>query len=435
MGGSAAVANWDGSTMTVYSGTQGPGPLQAAIKAMLLAYDPNFAGSVRIIYTEQPGCYGHDGADDCSAEAALIAYQQGGAIKVQWSRADENQWEPLGPATAHQMQGAIGQGTISDSQVISWQHDVYSPPHNSRPGAGASAGNLLVYQYIGGTPAPMPPLNVNLATRNAPVNYAFPNSRVGRHFVTSFQLAQGTMNAASPLTWVLPRSTALRSLGGLSNSFANESFMDELAQLAGAEDPIAWRVQYLSDPRAVAVLQAVGAMPPAKLAHAAKGHKTGRGVGFISYENDLTYVAVIAEVDVDMSSGQVKVLNVWVAHDCGLVINPDGLRNQIQGNVIQGISRTLIEAVEYSGDEVTQNGWYDYAPYFVIGYTVIQFDEVPTITIKLLDQPSQPAWGAGEPGILAMPGALGNAVFNATGARVRTLPMTPATVSAALAAL
>jgi nicotinate dehydrogenase subunit B len=200
MGGSAAVASWDGSIMTVYSGTQGPGPLQAAITALLEAFDSNFAGSVHIIYTEQPGCYGHDGADDCSAEAALIAYQQGGAIKVQWSRADENQWEPLSPATAHQMQGAIGQGTISDSQVISWQHDVYSPPHNSRPGAGAAAGNLLVTQYIGGTPAPMPPLNVNLATRNAPVNYAFPNSRVGRHFVTSFQLSPGTMSAASPLS-------------------------------------------------------------------------------------------------------------------------------------------------------------------------------------------------------------------------------------------
>jgi nicotinate dehydrogenase subunit B len=211
--------------------------------------------------------------------------------------------------------------------------------------------------------------------------------------------------------------------------------MDELAQLAGAEDPIAWRVRYLTVPRAVAVLQAVGAMPPAKLTKPASGHKTGRGVGFISYENDLTYVAVIAEVDVDMSSGQVQVLKVWVAHDCGLVINPDGLQNQIEGNVIQGISRTLIEAVEYSGDEVTQNGWYNYAPYYVIGYNVVQFTDIPQITIKLLDQPSQPAWGAGEPGILAMPGAIGNAVFNATGARVRTLPMTPATVSAALAAL
>jgi nicotinate dehydrogenase subunit B len=430
---SAAVAAWDGQTLTVYSGTQGPGPLQSAIAALLKRYDPGFSGSVRIIYTEQAGCYGHDGADDCSAEAALIAYQQGGAVKLQWSRADEHQWEPLGPAMVHQMQGGVANGA-----VVSWQHDVYSPTHNSRPGAGSSVGNLIVAQYLGGLPAPMPALGPNTATRNAPVNYAFTNSRTGRHFVTSFQLQSGKLTASSPLTWVLPRSTALRSLGGFSNSFANESFMDELAHLADPnlanDDPLAlqFRLGYLAaDARAVAALNAVAAMPSGPVAAPASGHATGRGLSFIRYENNLAYVATIADVDVHLSTGQVAVTDVYVAFDCGLVINPDGLQNQIQGNVIQGVSRTLFEEVDYSGDQVTQNGWQDYLT-LSVGYNVIQFDQIPNISVQLLDHPDQPAWGAGEPAILAMPGAIGNAIFNATGARMRTLPVTPAAMLAAL---
>jgi nicotinate dehydrogenase subunit B len=146
----------------------------------------------------------------------------------------------------------------------------------------------------------------------------------------------------------------------------------------------------------------------------------------------VTYVATIADVDVDLSTGQVTVTDVYVAHDCGLVINLDGLRNQIQGNVIQGVSRTLFEEVIYSGDQVTQNGWQDYES-TVVGYQVIGFDQIPNIAIQLLDHPDQPAWGAGEPGILPMAAVIGNAIFNATGgARIRTLPITPAAVLAAL---
>jgi nicotinate dehydrogenase subunit B len=433
LGPSAAVAAWDGQTLTVYSGTQGPGPLQSAIKGLLLLYDPSFSGNVRIIYTEQAGCYGHDGADDCSAEAALIAYQRGRAVKVQWSRADEHQWEPLSPAMVHQMQGGIASGS-----VVSWQHDVYSPTHETRPAVGPKAGNLLVAQYLGSPPAPMPTLEPNFATRNAPVNYAFTNSRTGRHFVTSFRLQSGSLNASSPLTWVLPRSTALRSLGGFSNSFANESFMDELSHLAdpdlAAHDPLAlqFRLNYLSaDPRAVAVLQGVAGMPDGPVPSPASGHATGRGLAFMQYENNFTYVAEIADVDVDLSTGQVTVTDVYVAQDCGLVINPDGLRNQIQGNVVQGISRTLFEEVDYRGDQVTQNAWQDFGS--SVAYQVIGFDQIPNITIKIINHPDQPAWGAGEAALLPMAGAIGNAIFNATGsARIRTLPITPAAMLAAL---
>lgn len=283
-------------------------------------------------------------------------------------------------------------------------------------------------------PAPMPAPNFNLATRNSVVNYSFPNLQVNGHFCTSFQgtlQPDSSLAPSKPLTWMIPRSTALRSLGGLSNSFANESFMDELAQAAGASDRVAWRIQYLNDPRAIAVLRAVAGMP-GTLASPAPGHQTGRGVSYIQYENKLTYLAVICDVDVDTSSGQVMVTDVYVAHDCGLIINPDGLQNQIQGNVIQGISRTLIEQVTYDDNGVTQQAWEDNPSRGAIGYPVIQFNQVPNITIQLLDQPTQPAWGAGEPCILAMPGAIGNAVCDATGARVRTLPMTSTTVLGAI---
>ncbi len=441
MAGSAAVANWDATTttMTVYSGTQGPGPLQAAITDILTTYDPSFSGTVHIVYTEQSGCYGQDGADDVSAEAALISYIENTPVKLQWTRADEHQWEPLAPAMVHTMQGVVSD--LNGGSVLAWQHDVYSPTHNSRPNGKANgspaAGNLLVAQCLGMLPAPMPAPNFNLATRNSVVNYDFPNLLVNGHFCTSFQgtlRPDSSLAAAEPLTWMVPRSTAMRSLGGLSNSFANESFMDELAQAAGAKDRVAWRTSYLSDQRALAVLNAVAAMP-GTLASAATGHQSGRGVSYIQYENALTYLAVICDVDVDMSSGQVVVTDVYVAHDCGLVINPDGLQNQIQGNVIQGISRTLIEQVNYDDNGVTQQAWEDNPSRGGVGYPVIQFDEVPNITIQLLDHPTYPAWGAGEPCILAMPGAIGNAVCDATGARVRTLPMTPTTVLAALAAL
>lgn len=439
MAGSAAVASWDGTTMTVYSGTQGPGPLQAAIVDILKTYDPNFSGTVHVVYTEQSGCYGHDGADDVSAEAALISYIEKVPVKLQWTRADEHQWEPLGPAMAHQMQAVISTSS-GGAGIAAWQHDVYSPTHNSRPNgtsnAGSpAAGNLLVAQCLGMLPAPMPKPNFNLATRNSVVNYAFPQTVYG-HFCTSFKgdvQSDSSLVATTPLTWRIPRSSALRSLGGLSNSFANECFMDELAHAAGATDRIAWRTRYLTDSRALAVLGAVATMP-ATLASPASGHRTGRGVSYIQYENTLTYVAVICDVDVDMNSGQVTVTESYVAHDCGLIINPDGLRNQIQGNVIQGISRTLLEEVNYDNDGVTQQAWENNPPRGAIGYPVLQFNQVPNITIQLLNQPTQKALGAGEPCILAVPAAIGNAVFEATGARVRTLPMTPATVLAAIAA-
>jgi CO/xanthine dehydrogenase Mo-binding subunit len=428
MGASSALADVDlaNRRARVWSGTQGPYPLRAAL-AVLLGLPE---AGIRVIYVEAAGCYGHNGADDVAAEAALISKLVGKPVRLQWTRQEEHGWEPLGPAMVHQMRGGVVGGSC-----MAWEHAVYTPSHNSRPAAGSSAGNLLPAQQSGLAPADAPALAANSGTRNGPVTYAFPNNRLVRHFVKSFQLVGTTRSPALPLTYVLPRSTALRSLGGLSNSFANESFMDELAALAHV-DPLVFRLKHSSDARAVAVLQAAadragwtGAAPAAPTGFAA-----GRGIAFLRYETVETYVATVVEVLVNRQTGAVQVMRVVVAHDCGLVINPDGLRNQIEGNVIQGISRTLKEEVSYTADRITSVVWQANANSPNLPYPVIHFDEVPAqIECVLIDRPNEVAWGAGEPVIGTLPGAIGNAIFQATGVRVRRLPMTPEVVKAALA--
>ncbi|HEU5296928.1 MAG TPA: molybdopterin cofactor-binding domain-containing protein [Burkholderiaceae bacterium] len=425
LGASCAVAdvNMGQQRASVWSSTQGPFPLRGALSVLLGLPET----SVRVIYVEGSGCYGHNGADDAAAEAALISKLVGKPIRLQWTRAEEHGWEPLTPAMVHKMRGGITGATC-----MAWEHSVYSPSHNSRPSL-AGAGNLLPMQLLGSAPADAPAPGANAATRNAPVTYSFANNRLIRNFVRSFNLVPGTRKAALPLTWSLPRTSALRSLGGYSNTFANESFMDELAKKANA-DPLAFRLQHTGDARAAAVMQAAAdkagwgsAMPAAP-----RGFAAGRGIGFVRYETVETYVAAVAEVLVNKKTGEVRVTRVVVAHDCGLIVNPDGLRSQIEGNVIQGVSRTLKEEVTYSGDSITSTAWDDRPG--ERGYPVLQFDEVPDIDIELIDRPTEPAWGAGEAAIGCLGGAIGNAICHATGARVRTLPMTPAVVKAALPA-
>ena len=217
-----------GIQATIWSGTQGVYELQGAIAQMLNL--PTTA--VRVIYMEASGCYGHNGADDAAADAAFISSVVGSPVRVQWMRPDEHGWEPLGPAMAHSMKG----GLDSNGNVVAWDHAVFTPTHNSRP--DNNAGNLLAGQLLGFLPEPLPALPTNAGTRNGPVNYNFANNRLTENQVRSFVTVPGAMTPAVPLTWLLLRSTALRSLGGLSNSFANESFTDEMAAAAG---PIPWR--------------------------------------------------------------------------------------------------------------------------------------------------------------------------------------------------
>ncbi|MGW1798802.1 molybdopterin cofactor-binding domain-containing protein [Streptomyces sp. NPDC001984] len=416
MGASTAVADIrsepdpaTGIRATVWSGTQNVTALRGAIAGLLGL--PTTA--VRVIYEESSGCYGHDGVDDCAADAALLSRAVGAPVRVQWTRQDEHGWEPYGGAQAHDMTGAL-----DNKGITAWSHLIYAPTANSRPTA-TNPGTLLAGALSGLLPDPLPATSVDTSGRNAPVTYDFPQ-RVEARLIKSFETTGPTSAAPStPLTYRIPRTTALRSLGGFSNSFANESFFDELAH-AGGHDPLHLRLGSLSDPRALAVCRA---LLDTWEARPEGGAGTGAGVAFHQYEVVNAYVATYVEVHVDPATGQVHVDRVVVAHDCGLVINPDGLRNQIEGNVVQGISRALKEEVHYTGDRITSLTWQSATA--GAAYDVIRFNEVPTIETILIDRPDQPALGAGEPTIGTVAGAIANAVFNATGTRIRELPITP----------
>lgn len=428
MGASCAVADVraapdpvTGIQAMIWSATQDVTQLRGAI-ALLLGIDPSV---VRVSYQEDAGCYGHDGADDCAADAALLSQAMGRPVRVQWRRQDEHGWEPLGGAQAHDMKAAVEAGKIA-----AWSHLNYAPSVNSRPTA-TNAGSLLAGTLIGLLPPALPSSSVDSSGRNAPVTYDV-LQRVEDRLIKTFETTGPTSaTPSSPLTYLIPRTSALRSLGGFSNSFTNESFFDEVA-LAAGEDPLELRIASLSDPRAVAVcttLRDVWQQRPAG------GDGTGAGVAFQQYETVNAYIASYAEVTVDRTTGQVTVSRVVVAHDCGLIINPDGLRNQIQGNVIQGVSRTLEEEVQYTADYITSVVWQTSSFNPGPQYSVIRFNQIPDIEIILLDRPDQPPLGAGEPTLGTIGGAIGNAVYAAIGVRIRTLPFTPARVLAALSTL
>jgi CO/xanthine dehydrogenase Mo-binding subunit len=255
--------------------------------------------------------------------------------------------------------------------------------------------------------------NQSGADRNANHTYNFQNNRVMVHWLNS-----------SPI-----RASALRGLGSPQNTFANESFMDELATGAGV-DPLEFRLRHLIDPRAKAVLEAAAKRAgwtnrpsPQKVGQGERA-RSGRGVAFVQYDRTEAYVAAVAEVEVNQADGQVRVKRVVVAHDCGLIINPDGLRNQIEGNVIQAMSRTLKEEVKFDSSMVTSLDW--------TSYPILRFSEIPEVVVEPINRPDQPAVGAGEATTSAIPAAIANAIFDATGARLRTIPFTPDRVKAAL---
>ena len=333
MGPSCAVADVRPDGATIYASSQHVFALRAAL-APLLGLD---VGQVRVIHREGAGCYGHNGADDVSADAALLSQAVGRPVRVQWGRADEFAWEPKGPAMLSRVRG----GLSATGHVIAWDYDVWTPTHSTRPGGEPS--RLLAGELVD-PPWPKPPVRWVGGDRNAIPNYAFPHHRVTTHWIETPPLRPGS----------------LRSLGGMANTTAIESFVDELAAAAGA-DPVAFRLRHLTDPRAIAVIRRAaqaarwrarpsGPIGSGRTATAAGAPARGRGIAFARYESEYTYVAVVAEVTVDPGCGAVRVTRVVAAHDCGLIINPDGLTNQIEGNVIQGISRALKEEVTLRSD-------------------------------------------------------------------------------------
>lgn len=383
IGPSCGVADVRPDGVTIWSGTEGTYFLRATLATLL----DRPAASIVVKYVEASGAYGHNGADDAAAAAAVVSSEIGKPVRMQYMRYDETAWDPKGPALLVDLAAALDDA----GNVVAWSFHGRSPTDQGRPdGTPASvlAGLLLGHQ-------PRSPVFVG-GDRNAPNNYSFPNQRV---VITDLQSA-------------VLRQSALRGLGGTPNSFANESFVDELAHLAGA-DPVAFRLRYLTDPRAQAVLQAV---QPA--------YRPGRGVSFVRYENIHAYVAVVVDLNVDRSTGAVKLNHVWVGHDCGLVVNPNGLRNQIEGNVIQASSRALLEAVHFSPQGVTSVDW--------VTYPIFRFSDVPAIDVTLIDHPELPILGAGEATTTAIAPAIANAIFAQTGARLRNVPFTPDSIISAL---
>jgi nicotinate dehydrogenase subunit B len=300
-------------------------------------------------------------------------------------------------------------GLDRQGNVVAWDYHVWSPSHTRRP---RFAGQLLTAQLISGQPAPPARFSFG-AERNAPSNYAFPTQHITVHYVPSSFL----------------RVSSFRSLGGSMNTFANESFMDELAAAAGA-DPVEYRLRYLAEARERAVLLAAAekagwdSRPSPRTKDTELPEGEGRGVAFARYENEQAIVACIAEVQVEKSTGVVRVKRIVLAHDCGLIINPDGVKNQIEGSVIQSLSRALKEEVQFDEMRITSLDWQT--------YPILTFSEVPEIEIVLINHPDQPAMGAGEPSTVTTAAAVANAIFDATGVRLRQIPFTPERLRAAL---
>ncbi len=393
IGPSCSVADFRDNNIKVWCSTQGVYPLRDALADLLQMPEDK----VQVVHVEGAGCYGHNGADDVAADAVILSRAVDAPVRVQWSRQDEFAWEPYAPAMVMELRG----GLDAQGHVVAWEYDVWSPTHAARARAGIA---LIAGQLISGKPAPEQGFFLG-GDRNAPTNYDFPNQRVTMHWL-----------ARSPL-----RVSSFRSLGATANTFANESFMDELAVAANI-DPLEFRLRHLSDPRAQQVLRSVAqraswgtALPNGE----------GRGIAFAQYENEEAYVAAVAHVQVDTKSGQVRVKRIVVAHDCGLIINPDGLRNQIEGNVIQSTSRALKEQVTWEDSHITSVDWDT--------YPILKFSEVPEVEVGLINRPDERAVGAGEPASITTAPAIANAIFAATGARVRQAPFTPKQVRAALA--
>lgn len=394
IGPSCGVADVKSNAATIWSSTQGAHTLKGAISQLLGM--PSDA--VHVIWTEGSGCYGHNGSDDAAADAALISQLVGRPVRVQWMRADEHGWEPKGAA----MVMDVSAGLDENGRIVGWDYAVWTPTHSSRPSA-QSAANFVAAQLTGATPSARGSLG---GERNARHTYAIPNTRVIAHLLQS-----------APL-----RTSSLRGLGSPQNSFANESFMDELALAAGV-DPVEFRLRHLTDPRAIAVVKAAARLAnwEPRVSHSrvqapSSGVASGRGFAFVQYEGTEALVAAAVDVDVDNARHTAQVRRVCVAHDCGLIVNPDGLRNQIEGNVIQSISRTLKEAVAFDRSRVTSLDWRS--------YPIITFAEVPeSIEIELIDHPELPSVGAGEASSSTIPGAIANAIYDATGIRLRDVPL------------
>jgi nicotinate dehydrogenase subunit B len=400
IGPSCAVARWENDGVTVWTHSQGVYPLRKALAELLhLTVD-----RVRCVHVEGAGCYGHNGADDVAADAALAARAvPGRPVRLQWMREQEHGWEPLGSAMVVEIEASL-----ADGRIAGWRHDVWSNSHSTRPttAGGLLAGTEVDPPFVPPRPRPIPMPEGGGARNGNPV-YALPNARGTYHFIEQ-----------APA-----RVSALRGLGAQMNVFAIECFMDELAALAGI-DPVAFRLAHLKDERARDAVR----MAADRFGWAARGSGgdgTGMGFAFARYKNLASHCAVALEVRIDRDSREIHVPRVVAAVDSGEAVNPDGIRNQIEGGIVQSLSWTVGEAVGFDATHRTSFDW--------SAYPILRFPAVPDrIDVHVIDRPRQPFLGAGEAAQGPAAAALANAVAHALSVRVRDMPLSPERLKAAL---
>ena len=399
IGPSCGVADVRADRVTVWSSSQNVHGFQGTC-ARLLGVERD---RVRVIYMDGAGSYGPNGADDAAAEAALLSRAVGAPVRVQWSRQEEHGLDPKGPAQLLELRAAVD----PDGEVTAWETQAWLPI------ATANLPSIpLLAPDAAGIPQPQG-RSTGLIYQNVDPPYAMPNLHAVVHWLPD-----------APL-----RTSALRAPGKIANTFAVESFTDEIASLARV-DPLEFRLRRLSNPRGIEALRRVaGRMgwqprPSPRPLDARSAVLTGRGLAYVHYKHEETIVAMGMEVAVERATGRIRVTRVVCAHDCGLMINPDCVQAQVEGNILQTLSRTLHEEVAWDRDRVTTVDW--------ASYPILTFPEVPRLEFELIQRLDQPPLGVGEAASTPVPAALANAVFDATGVRLRTVPFRAARVKAAL---
>jgi CO/xanthine dehydrogenase Mo-binding subunit len=402
IGPSCSLAEWKDGALKVWSHSQGPAVLRDWLaRALGLP-----AAQVTVLHRQGSGAYGHNTADDAAFDASVIAMRHPGrTVRVQWQREDEFGASPVSPAMAIKLRAVLG----NDNKPLDWSIELWSPPHAQRPGMNSNS-NLIGAEALP-NPPPLNPLSDvpdergGGATRNAIPIYDLPRHRMIHHLLPEVPM----------------RTSSLRGLGAWANVFAIESFMDELADAAG-EDPVTYRLSLLSDPRSRRVVETAarisGWFERDKLSEG-----RAKGFGIARYKNIASFAAVVVEVDLE---DDIRLRRVWCAADAGLVIAPDGARNQLEGGIIQGASFVMREQVKFEDGRVSTRTWED--------YPILRFSDIPEIEIELIDNPNEPTLGLGEASVGPTGAAIGNALARALGKRVRDLPLTRDKIMATLLA-
>ena len=398
IGPSCAVADVNADAATVWTASQGThGNRNTFARFLGLPRD-----KVRLIYLDGAGCYGMNGHEDAAADAAILSRAVGRPVRVQWSREDELGFDPKGPPQLLDVSGTVG----PDGRILAWRTEMSLPQTTKGlPDIPLLAPAAAGLDDVRG-------LQPGLISQNADPPYAADSLQVLVHWLKD-----------TPL-----RPAPIRSPGKPANCFAVESFADELAAAAGL-DPIEFRLRWLADGRGIEVIKRAAALMawqsrPSPVRSKDAAVMRGRGFSYVHYKHSESYVAMGMEVAVERASGRIRVERVACAHDCGQIINPDGVRAQVEGSILQTLSRALMEEVQFDRSRVTSVDWGS--------YPIMRFSDVPKLDIELVDRPTQPPLGAGEAACAPVGAALANAVFDATGVRLRTVPFTPQRVKSAL---